>query len=246
MSDLRDFTPSSSTGNSPRFIDEPFGLNQPVRDDIVIVDDGGLGDMHIRSDVEEEGTSRNKLFAGLAVAVLVGIGGAYGVSQYIAGQPVVADSRLPQPSAPSQTAAMTPPPAAPAPDATAPDAMTTPAAPDVVKPAPVTRQAARANATKVAPMPVEAAPAPQDAVSAPAQNQAINTVPDPVSPTPPASAVAGNPALNQQSAEPAQAPVDAAPQAAIPAPVDAAPAPATPAEPAAASPAEPAATSPAQ
>ena len=114
MRDLRDFTPSN---DSPCIIDGPVTFSQPIRDDIVIVDDGGLGDLHIRSDVAEEGTSRNKLIAGLAVAVLVGIGGAYGVSTYMEAQPVVADSKLPQPSAPSQTVAMTPPPAASAPEA---------------------------------------------------------------------------------------------------------------------------------
>ena len=247
MSDLRDFTPTRDDINTPRFEDTTM-LTQPMRDDVVIVDDGGLGDLHIREDREEEGTSRNKLFAGLAVAVLVGIGGAYGVSQYMKDQPVVADNSLPQPSAP-KTAAMTPPPApAPMPSSAeetatpTPAAATAPAAPDVVKPAPVTKQAAATNAPKVMPMPKSSSssstasnivadpiPAPIEstpAVTPPVQNQASN-VPEPVSPTPPAAAFAGNPALNQQTAEPqadqVQAPTS---QAAAPAEVTPAPAPA--------------------
>ena len=108
MSDLREFN-SVRDDSAPRFV-EP-SINAPLREDAVIVDDGGLGDLHIRSDVTEEGTGRSKLFAGVAVAVLVGLAGAYGATQYLKDQPVVADNNLPTPSAPTKTAAMTPPPA---------------------------------------------------------------------------------------------------------------------------------------
>jgi hypothetical protein len=247
MSDLRDFNPSN---DSPRFADESVSLTQPIRDDVVFVDEGGLGDFHTDSGIEETGNSRSKLLAGIAVAVLVGIGGAYGVSQYMASQPVVADNSLPTPSAPTKTAAMTPPPAAPAPEVAAtptPEA-TAPAAPDIAKPEHMSKQAAMPKvapmakthsssststaANTPAPMPVEQ---PTAVTPAPVQNQAANTVPDAVSPTPPANSVAGNPALNQQSADPvAPAPVDAtpAPQAtpvpqATQAPADTTAAPAT-------------------
>ena len=232
MSNLRDFTPNNS--DSPRFIDEPLTLNEPVRE-AVFVDDGGLGDMHIRSDVEEEGTGRNKLFAGLAVAVMVGLGGAYAfTTMNNAPANVVADSK---PAA--KIAAMTPPPA-PA----APAEATTPAsAPEVTAPV-VTKQAAVTATPKSTPMQKSMSsgtstaaitPAPAPVEQAPAPAQAASNVPEPVSPTAPANSVAGNPALNQQSADPvAPAPVDAAPapQATAPAPVDATPAPAAEAAPA--------------
>jgi hypothetical protein len=246
MSDLRQFSPS--TGDSPRFIDEPVIHTQPVRDDVVIIDDGGLADMHVRQDIEEEGSGRNKLFAGLAVAVLVGIGGAYGVNQYLKTQPVVADNRLPSPSAPTRTAAMTPPPA-PAP--VAQDAKA-PAAPDMGKAAPLTRQATITNAptnapklmatpkplTSTASNSAPATPAPVEVTPAPVQTQASN-VPEPVSPTPPAAAFAGIPALNEQTAQPQ---VDQVQAPAAAAPVEQAPAQAAQAEPAApaSTPAEPA------
>lgn len=229
MSNLRDLTPINSDG--PRFIDGPLTLNEPIREDAVFVDDGGLAEMHVRSDIEEEVTGRNKLFAGLAVAVLVGFGGAYAVSTMNSNAPanVVADAK---PAA--KVAAMTPS----APPAPAPEAMA-PAAPDVVTPAPVTKQATLTSAPKMAPAPksssssstmstAAATPAPMPAAApalgvtpapAPAPTQAASNVPEPVSPTPPANSVAANPALNQQSAEPvAPAPVDAVPQAAAPAP----------------------------
>lgn len=177
-------------------------------------DSGGLGEYHINNDVEEEGTRRSKMFAGVAVAALLAIGGAYGVSQYMKDQPVVADSSLPSPSAPPKTAAMTPPaPAAPAPEGEA----TAPTAPDVVKPAPVTRQTATANPPKVMPAPRSsstmstAQPSEPMITPAPVQNQAAS-VPEPVSPAPPVAAQAGNPALNQQSVEPpAEQPAPVAP-----------------------------------
>ncbi|MBV9549533.1 MAG: hypothetical protein JO256_07660 [Alphaproteobacteria bacterium] len=222
MSDLRDFTPSQNDG-APRFVDSPSVINEPIRENVMIVDDGGLGNYHINNEAEEQGTGRSKLFAGLAVAVVVGIGAAYGISQYMKDQPVVADKNLPEPSAPSKTAAMTPPaPVAAqevAPSATTPaPTAAAPIAPDVVKPAPVTKQASISNAPKVMPAPKSAsttasnmpamtpAPVEQAAPQAPApvENQASN-VPEPVSPTPPASVQAGNPPLNQQSASPDEA-----------------------------------------
>jgi len=208
MSDMRDST----------FDNSPF-INQPIREDVVIVDDGGLGDFHINNEAEEDGARRSKLFAGIAVAAVFGIGAAFAVSQYIKDQPVVADQSLPSPSAPSKTAAM-PPPAAPEAEATSP-----PAAPDVVRPAPVTRQAARAP--KMTPAPSSSSTAsmpltPEQQYTAPAVTPAPipATVPEPVSPTPPASVQAGNPAINQQSAEPPAAP-EAAPAQPEAAPADA-------------------------
>ena len=199
----------------------------------VFVDSGGLGDFHVNNEAQEENAGRNKLFTGLAVAVLVGIGGAYGITQYMKYQPMVADSHLPQPTAPSNTAAMTPPPAAAAEATTSATPATAPMAPDVVKHAPVTKQAAIANTSKVMPVPrattgTTMTPAPADQAApattpAPVQNQARN-VPELVGPAPPASSVAGNPALNQQSVD--QVPADQtapADQAQTPAPQAASP-----------------------
>ena len=236
MSNLRDFTPERDD-SAPRFVDST--INEPIRDDVVIVDDGGLGDFHIDNEAEESGARRSKLLAGIAVAAVFGLGGAFAISQYIKDQPVVADQNLPSPSAPSRTAAM-PPPAASEAEATAPAAATpapaamTPTAPDVVRSAPVIKQTATANAPKVMATPQSSAmstpqPAEPAITPAPVQNQAASA-PDPVSPTPPISSQAGNPALNQQSAEPEQT-APAAPQAAAPEAAPAQPAEQAPAAP---------------
>lgn len=232
MSDLRDFT-YTRDDSAPRFADSPAVLREPIRDDVVIVDDGGLRDLHISHEAEDEQGRRKTLFGGLAVALVVGIGAAWGVSLYLKDQPVVADKDLPSPSAPTNTAAMTPPPK-PAPLETAPEAATAteavaPAAPDTARPALPTRQADVANASKMRAAPQAATPAlppaseqyTAPAVTAPIHKQASN-MPEPVSPTPPASALAGNPPLNEQSApspdEALAAPAPAQPEAAAPAP----------------------------
>ena len=226
MSDMRDST--FVRDDSARFSQNPSLLSEPIRDDVVIVDDGGLSNFHIDNEAEEAGSRRSKLFAGVAVAAVVVITGAFGISQYMKDQPVVADQSLPAPSVP-KTAAMTPPPAASEAEATAPSA-TTPAASDAVKPTPVIKQAATANASKVTPMPRSSSTAsppltPEQQYTAPATTPVPANVAEPVSPAPPATVQAGNPALNQQSAEPPaeqpQAAQPAAPEAAQPvAPAD--------------------------
>jgi len=234
MSDMRDSI--FVRDDSARFSETPSLINEPIRDDVVIVDDGGLGDYHINNDVEEEGSRRSKLFAGVAVAAVFAIGGAFAINGYMKDQPVVADQNLPSPSAPSKTAAM-PPPAASEAEATSPSA--TAPAPAAMAPAPATREAT-VNAPRATSVPrpssITSTPAPltpEQQYTAPAITPAPvpASVPEPVSPTPPASVQAGNPALNQQSADqPAEQAVTPASQAAAPVQPEAAPAqPAAPA-----------------
>jgi len=211
MSDLRDFTPRIDDAG-PRFIEQPVIVTESFPE-ATFVDSGGLGEMHINNDiVEESGSRRSKWIAGAAVAVVFGAVGVYAITTFMANQPKVADDNLPSPSAPVSTAAMTPPPPVTPPEATTPaENMRAPTAPDMVKPAPVTKQA-RATAPKVEALPKsdvtqQAAPVSPPVAAAPlvtpapVENQAAN-VPEPVSPTPPANTVAGNPALNEQSAAP--------------------------------------------
>ncbi len=237
MSDMRDFTPVRDDGD--RFA-EPVIINQPIRDDVVIVDDGGLGNFHVNSELEESGARRSRLYAGIAVALVFGLAGAWGVSQFIKDQPVVADEDLPSPSAPARTAAMPPPAAATEAEATTqgapvpapvPAPAMTPTAPDPVRSAPVTGQAARHSAPRMMAAPGSStamtmpAPgvAPAEPALTPAPGQAAST-PEPVSPAVPASSLAGNPAQNEQSVSPDQT---VTPQA-VPATPEAMPAPAQP------------------
>jgi hypothetical protein len=231
MTDMRDFKSSNDTSTEIAFVDNG---TLETKDSYVFEDSGGLGEFHRNmDDLEEDGSGRGKMISALIVALMLGAAGAYAYSMWTPRpNDAVADKDLPQPSSPKQAAMIPPPPAAEAP---APEAATTaPTAPDVVKPAPVTKQATISNAPRVAraavsgqPSPSVAAPmtpAPSPATVAPPQQAAA--VPEPVSPTPPASSLAANPPRNEPSA-----PVEA-PAAPAPAPVEAAPAPAAPAEPA--------------